>query len=414
MIGRINPAAAVAKAHAEHWGRLLALLVARMRRLDVAEDALAEAFAAAVRTWPADGVPDHPERWLLTAARRRAVDLLRHEQVVARKLPLLVTDETAPAADEWVDDDMSIPDERLRLLFTCCHPALSLEARVALTLRMVGGLTTGEIARAFLVPEPTMGQRISRAKKKIATAGIPYRVPTGAELPERLDGVLAVLYLVFTEGYAASSGTGPVRADLAAEAIRLTRVTAALMPDETEPAALLALMLLQHSRRDTRVNADGELVLLPAQDRTRWHVGEIVEALGLLTDRRPAGSYGLQARIAAEHARAASAEETDWDEIVRLYDELERLTGSPVVRLNRAVAVAERSPDGAEQALALLAGLDAEIGRSHRFWSTRAELLHRVGRDEEAAADYDRALELAGTDAERRLLQARRDEVRHA
>ena len=411
---RINPAEAIAKAHAEHWARLLALLVARLRRLDIAEDALAEAFAAAVRTWRADGVPDHPERWLLTAARRRALDLLRHEQVVARKLPLLVTDEVAPAADEWVDDEVSIPDERLRLLFTCCHPALSLEARVALTLRMVGGLTTTEIARAFLVPEPTMGQRISRAKKKIATAGIPYRVPTGAELPDRLDGVLAVLYLVFTEGYAASSGTGPVRADLAAEAIRLTRLVAALMPDETEPAALLALMLLQHSRRDTRVDADGELVLLPAQDRSRWHVGEIVEALRILTDRRPGGSYGLQARIAAEHARAASAEETDWDEIVRLYDELDRLTGSPVVRLNRAVAIAERSPDGVEQALALLTGLDGEIGRSHRFWSTRAELLRRIGREAEAAADYDRAVELAGTDAERRLLQTRRDDLRRA
>ena len=258
-----------------------------------------------------------------------------------------------------------------------------------------------------------MGQRISRAKKKIATAGIPYRVPTGAELPERLDGVLAVLYLVFTEGYAASSGTGPVRADLAAEAIRLTRVTAALMPDETEPAALLALMLLQHSRRDTRVDADGELVLLPAQDRAHWHLGEIVEALTILADRRPGGSYGLQARIAAEHARAPSAEETDWDEIVRLYEELDRLTGSPVVRLNRAVAIAEHSSGGAEQALALLAGLDEQIGRSHLFWSTRAELLHRIGRDEEAAEDYDRALELAGTDAERRLLQTRRDEVRH-
>jgi RNA polymerase sigma-70 factor (ECF subfamily) len=411
---RINPAEAVAEAHAEHWARLLALLVARLRRLDVAEDALAEAFAAAVRTWPADGVPDHPERWLLTAARRKAYDLLRHEQVVARKLPLLVTGEAAPAADEWVDDDVSIPDERLRLLFTCCHPALSLEARVALTLRMVGGLTTGEIARAFLVPEPTMGQRISRAKKKIATAGIPYRVPSGAELPDRLSGVLAVLYLVFTEGYAASSGTGPVRADLAAEAIRMTRLTAALMPDEPEVAALLALMLLQHSRRDTRVDADGDLVLLPAQDRTRWHVDEIAEGLRILTAQPPDGSYGLQARIAAEHARAAAAGDTDWDQICRLYVELDRLTGSPVVRLNRAVAIAERSPDGAAEALALLTGLDGALGRSHLFWSTRAELLHRLGRDEEAAADYDRAFELAGTAAERRLLATRRQAVRRA
>jgi RNA polymerase sigma-70 factor, ECF subfamily len=407
-------AEAVAKAHAEHWARLLALLVARLRRLDVAEDALAEAYAAAVRSWPTDGVPDHPERWLLTAARRKAYDLLRHEQVVVRKLPLLVTDEVAPAADEWVENDVSIPDERLRLLFTCCHPALSLEARVALTLRMVGGLTTGEIARAFLVPEPTMGQRISRAKKKIAAAGIPYRVPAGAELPARLGGVLAVLYLVFTEGYAASSGRGPVRADLAAEAIRLTRLTAALMPDEPEVAALLALMLLQHSRRDTRLNERGELVLLPAQDRSRWHVGEIAEGLRILTVRRPAGSYGLQARIAAEHARAVDAAETNWDEICRLYEELDRLTGSPVVRLNRAVAVAERSPAGAAEALELLAGLDQAIGRSHLFWSTRAELLHRLGRDAEAAADYERALELAGTEAERRLLAARRDEVRRA
>lgn len=410
----MNANEAVAKAHREHWARLLALLVGRLRRLDVAEEALAEAYAAAVRTWPADGVPDHPERWLLTTARRRAYDLLRHEQVVVRKLPLLVMDEAAPAADEWVEEDVSIPDERLRLLFTCCHPALSLEARVALTLRMVGGLTTPEIARAFLVPEPTMGQRISRAKKKIAAAGIPYRVPSGAELPGRLSGVLAVLYLVFTEGYAASSGTGPVRADLAAEAIRLTRLTAALMPDEPEVAALLALMLLQHSRRDTRVDSAGELVLLPQQDRTRWHRDEIGEGLRILTNREPGGSYGLQARIAAEHARASDAATTDWDEICRLYEELDRLTGSPVVRLNRAVAIAERSPEGAKTALQLLEGLDEAIGRSHLFWSTRAELLHRLGRDDEAADDFEQALARAGTEAERRLLMTRRDELRRA
>ncbi len=398
----------VAKAHAEHWARLLALLVARLRRLDIAEDALADAFAAAVRTWPRDGVPDHPERWLLTTARRKAYDLLRHESVVARKLPLLVTDQVAPAADEWVEDDVSIPDERLRLLFTCCHPALALEARVALTLRMVGGLTTTEIARAFLVPEPTMGQRISRAKRKIAAAGIPYRVPSGAELPDRLTGVLAVLYLVFTEGYAASSGAGPVRADLAAEAIRLTRLTAVLMPDEPEVGALLALMLLQHSRRDARTDAAGDLVLLTEQDRGRWHLDEVTEALRLLTARPPGGSYGLQARIAAEHARVADAADTDWAEICRLYEQLDRLTGSPVVRLNRAVAVAERDGDPTA-ALALLDGLeDGPLGRSHLFWSTRAELRHRLGRDAEAAADYDRALELAATDAERRLLTARR------
>jgi len=401
----------VSKAHTEHWARLLALLVARLRRLDIAEDALADAFATAVRTWPRDGVPDHPERWLLTTARRKAYDLLRHESVVARKLPLLVTDEVAPAADEWVENEVSIPDERLRLLFTCCHPALALEARVALTLRMVGGLTTGEIARAFLVPEPTMGQRISRAKRKIASAGIPYRVPSGAELPARLGGVLAVLYLVFTEGYAASSGPGPVRADLAAEAIRLTRLTAALMPDEPEVAALLALMLLQHSRRDTRLSADGELVLLTQQDRARWHLDEIAEALRLLASRSPASSYGLQARIAAEHARAAEAVETDWAEICRLYEELDRLTGSPVVRLNRAVAVAERDGNPAA-ALGLLDGLEDPLGRTHLFWSTRAELLHRAGRDTEAAADYDRALELANTDAERRLLTSRRAALR--
>jgi RNA polymerase sigma-70 factor, ECF subfamily len=384
----------VAQAHTEHWARLLALLVARLRRLDLAEDALADAFATAVRTWPRDGVPDHPERWLLTTARRKAYDLLRHEAVVARKLPLLVTDQVAPAADEWVEDEVSVPDERLRLLFTCCHPALALEARVALTLRMVGGLTTAEIARAFLVPEPTMGQRISRAKRKIAAAGIPYRVPSGAELPDRLTGVLAVLYLVFTEGYAA----GPARSDLAAEAIRLTRVTAALMPDEPEVGALLALMLLQHSRRDTRTDAAGDLVLLTDQDRGRWHLDEITEALKLLTARPVAGSYDLQARIAAD---------TDWAAICRLYEQLDRLTGSPVVRLNRAVAVAERDGDPAA-ALALLDGLeDGPLGRSHLFWSTRAELRHRDGRDGEAAADYDRALALAGTDAERRLLTTR-------
>jgi RNA polymerase sigma-70 factor (ECF subfamily) len=401
----VTVASAVEQAHRDHWGRLLALLTGQLRSLDVAEECLADAYTAAVTAWRDDGVPDRPEAWLFTVARRRGLDLLRRQQNLARKLPLLVTD--VAAVDE---EPQMIPDERLRLIFTCCHPALAMEARVALTLRLLGGLTTGEVARAYLVSEATMAARITRAKKKIAQARIPYRTPSDTELPERLDGVLAVSYLIFNEGYAATAGETPLRHDLAAEAIRITRVLCGLMPDEAEALALLALMLLQYARRDTRVDAHGRLVLLPDQDRSRWYAAEIAEAAALV--RRAAaraagrpGKYLLQAAIAAEHATAPSAADTDWPAIARLYADLEALTGSPVVRLNRAVAVAEA--DGPAVAIRLLDGLDEALPRYHLLPAVRADLLRRLGRYGEAAAAYRTALDLATNDAERKFLSTR-------
>ncbi|MQA02707.1 MAG: RNA polymerase subunit sigma-24 [Streptosporangiales bacterium] len=400
---------AVEQAHREERSRLLALLARELRSIDLAEEALQDAFAMAVTTWARDGVPRNTGGWLLTAARRRAVDRLRRDATLARKLPLLVTGEADDGPGGETDEMTTIPDERLRLLFTCCHPALALEARVALTARLLGGLTTAEVARLFLVAEPTMAARVTRAKKKITAAGIPYRVPADAELPARLPGVLAVLYLVFTEGYAATGGDELVRAELCAEAIRLTRVLAGHAPDEPEVLALLALLLLQHSRRDARVDAAGDLVLLADQDRSRWHRAEVEEGLAL-TERalrapgRP-GSYALQAAIAAEHA-STSAADTDWPAIAELYARLELLTGSPVVRLNRAVAVAEC--EGPAAGLALLDGLDGALGRHHLLYATRADLLRRLGRTAEAAREYDRALTLVGNETERRFLRRRR------
>jgi RNA polymerase sigma-70 factor (ECF subfamily) len=392
----------------EHWGRLLALLTGLFGSLDVAEDALQEAFELAVAAWPRDGVPDRPEAWLLTAARRRALDRLRREATLARKLPLLVQPDTVAGPEEVAEHMSTIFDDRLRLLFTCCHPALAMDARVALTLRCLGGLTTAEVARAFLVPEPTMAARITRAKKKIAAAGIPYRVPADAELPERLAGVLAVLYLVFNEGYAATTGDAAIRRELCDEAIRLTRVLLRLMPDEPEADALLALMLLQNARREARVDAAGRLVLLPDQDRSRWDADQIAEGLALLHRagaRRRAGPYLLQAAIAAEHGQARHAADTDWAAIAALYRALEDLTGSPVVRLNRAVAVAEAA--GPAAGLALLDGLDARLPAFHLLPATRADLLRRLGETEPARHEYARALRLAGNAADRDLLRRR-------
>jgi RNA polymerase sigma-70 factor (ECF subfamily) len=400
---------AVEQAHREHWSRLLALLVGQLRSFDLAEEALADAFAEASQRWMVEDMPANPAAWLLTVARRKAIDRMRREAALYRRLPLLMTDEHELGPEELVEEAamVGIPDERLRLIFTCCHPALPMPSRVALTLRLLGGLSTPEIARLFLASEATMAARITRAKKKIAAAGIPYRVPAGSELPERLSGVLTVLYLVFTEGYEASSGPGPVRADLADEAIRLTRTMAELMPDEADVRALLALQLLQHSRRDARTDAAGELVLLADQDRTRWHADEVAEALRWL-DTVPArwvSSFALQARIAAEHARAGSAQDTDWAAIGRWYSMLEDLTGSPVVRLNRAVAVAETH--GAAAGLSLINDLEPALATDHLFYAARADLLRRLQRGDEARADYRRALELAGTDADRRFLRTR-------
>ncbi|NUR86297.1 MAG: RNA polymerase subunit sigma-24, partial [Nonomuraea sp.] len=366
------------QAYRDHWAHLLALLAAELRDLDLAEEALQDAFTAAVSAWPP--VPDNPPAWLLTAARRRAVDRLRRSEVARRKLPLLV-----------VADERPEPDARLRLVFTCCHPALAMEARVALTLRLVGGLTTRQIARLFLVGEQTMAARITRAKKKISQARIPYRVPADHELDERRDGVLAVIYLIFTEGYAATDGERLLREELAAEAIALARMLVALMPADPEARALLALMMLHHARRQARLDPEGRLVRLAEQDRTRWHQHEIDEALKILTPGPP-GPYLVQAAIAAEHA---SSGETDWSRISQLYELLEALTGSAVVRLNRAVAVAEA--DGPQAGLDLLAGLEEQLPRHHLLPATRAELLRRQGRLAEAAVQYGRALELVGT-----------------
>ncbi|MFE0153709.1 RNA polymerase sigma factor [Nonomuraea sp. NPDC059007] len=386
---------AVEQAYREHWARLLAILTAELRDLDLAEESLQDAFTAAVPAWPP--VPDNPPAWLLTVARRRAVSRLRHMAVAARKLPLLVVDE--PQAG----------DDLLSLIFTCCHPALSMEARVALTLRCVGGLGTRQIARLFLVGEATMAARITRAKKKISQAGIPYRVPSGPELVARRDGVLAVLYLIFTEGYAAAEGEDLIRTEPAAQAIALARMLAALMPHDSEVSALLALMMLHHARRDARLDERGRIVTLAEQDRGRWHREEIAEALGLLRPGPP-GLYQVQAAIAAEHASAILPQDTDWTAIAQLYELLEALTGSAVVRLNRAVAVAESR--GPADGLELLASLEERLPRHHLLPATRAELLRRLGRLEEAVEEYGKALALVGTAPEREFLQSRRAALR--
>jgi predicted RNA polymerase sigma factor len=396
----------------EEWGRLLALLIARTRRLDLAEDALADAFERAAATWPAAGMPDNPAAWLMTAANRRVLDRLRAEAVARKKQPLLAVEQGRGQES----------DDLLRLVLLAAHPALSEEAGGALTLRLVMGVSTADIARLFLVPEPTMAARLTRARKKVVAAGVPLAIPDDAMLPKRLETVARVAYLAFTAGYAPGSGDDVVRAELAGEAIRLVHLVRATgRAAAASPAlrALLALMLLQHARRDARVAPNGSLVLLPVQDRTAWHRDEIDAGLALLAefaagrsasvalDSSLAAEYVLQALIAAEHARAAQAQHTDWLAIADYYRQLEQLTGSPIVRLNRAVAVAEAGDLAA--ALQLLDRLDEALPHSHRLPAVHAELLGRAGRHTEAAAAYDLAIARCANEREREQLQHRRE-----
>ena len=406
---------AVAEAFRSHWGRVVAYMIRVTGNWDLAEECAQDAFERALERWPRDGVPSNPGGWLATTARNRALDRLRRAKVGDEKLREVAT---MRLRTEGTEEDLSgIGDDRLRLMFTCCHPALPVEAQVALTLRTLAGLTTPEIARAFLVPQETMAKRLTRAKHKIQDARIPYRVPPAHQLPERLRAVLAVIYALFNEGYGASSGDELIRRDLCAEAIRLGRLLAELMPDEPEALGLLSLMLLQHSRRGARIDSAGELVTLEDQDRMLWDAAAIEEACKLLDRavrlRRP-GPYQLQSAIAASHAQAPSAEATDWREIVLLYDRLSQIAPTPVVLLNRAVAVA--MADGPAAGLALVDELEQAGALSDYYLlpATRADLLRRLQCSHEAAAAYQRALDLAPTEPEQRYLSRRLSELANA
>ena len=403
----IDVRAAITRAHREEWARVVATLARRFGDLDIAEEMTADAFATAVKRWPVDGVPPNPGAWLTTTANRKAIDRLRREARRADKHKealMLLPDTTEPPG--------AIDDDRLRLVFTCCHPALAMEARVALTLRMVGGLTVPEIAHAFLIQEAAMGRRITRAKAKIKVARIPYRVPSREDLPARVTGVLAVLYLIFNEGYLASDPEKEaIRSDLTAEAIRLTRLVRDLMPADGEVAGLLALMLLTEARRAARVSANGELVTLAEQDRDAWDRELIAEGHALVRARLASGQapgrYQLLAAINAVHTDARDARDTDWSQVIALYDQLIRLDPSPIVRLNRAIAVAEL--DGPGVALVEVEGLPLE--GYHAFHAAHADLLRRLGRSAESRAAYDRAIGLAGNTAETAYLTRRRDQL---
>jgi len=404
----------VARAHREEWARVVAGLARRFGDLGLAEDAAADAFVAALERWPRDGVPPHPGAWLTTTATRKAIDRLRREshRDAKHQAARMLSDDVPPEPTGPVEDD------RLRLIFICCHPVLSMPARVALTLRLLGGLTVAEIAHAFLVPETTMARRITRAKAKIAAAGIPYRLPSSADVGDRLAGVLAVVLLIFNEGYLATAGDDPVRADLCDEAIRLGRLLRMLLPTEGEVTGLLALMLLLDARRGARVSRSGELVTLEEQDRSAWNRALIAEGHALVRERiaavaagegRP-GRYQLLAAINAVHTDAPSARDTDWAQVVTLYDRLVTVDPSPIVRLNRAIAVAE--VDGPDVALAEVDRLSDALDGYHAYHAARADLLRRVGgRSADARAAYDRAVALSGNPAERAYLARRRDQL---
>lgn len=400
---------AITRVHHEEWARVVASLTRRFGDLDIAEEAAADAFATAVERWPADGIPANPGAWLTTTANHKAIDRIRRENKRGDKHR-----EAQMLNDGAPEPVGAIDDERLRLIFTCCHPALAMQTRVALTLRMVGGLTVPEIARAFLVQESAMGQRITRAKAKIRAARIPYRVPSAEDLPARVSGVLAVLFLVFNEGYLATGpDTDPVRHDLTVEAIRLTRLIRALMPEDGEVAGLLALMLLTDARSTARVSPSGELVTLVEQDRGTWDAALIAEGHQLVRERLaarvPPGRYQILAAISAVHTSARDVRDSDWSQVVALYDQLVRLDPSPVIALNRAIAVAEL--DGPEVALAAVDRLEDTLAGYHAFHATRADLLRRLGRSQKSRAAYDKAIELAGNTAEIAYLTRRRDQL---
>ena len=401
---------AITRAHRAEWARVVATLTRRFGDLGIAEEAAAEAFEAAVERWPADGVPPNPGAWLTTTAHRKAIDRIRRESKRddKQKQAQMIRDDEPPEPVGAIDDD------QLRLVFTCCHPALALQTRVALTLRMVGGLTMPEIARAFLLPETTVAQRITRAKTKIKAARIPYRIPAQEDLPARVTGVLTVLFLVFNEGYLATSpGIDPVRSDLTGEAIRLTRLIRALLPQDGEVAGLLALMLLTEARRSARISGTGELVTLDEQDRGAWDAQLVAEGHRLVRERIATGvtpgRFQILAAINAVHTFARDARDTDWSQVVALYDQLARLDPSPIVALNRAVAIAEL--DGPDVALATVDRLHDALDGYHAFHATRADLLRRLGRSAQAREAYDRAIELAGNSAEVAYLTRRRDQL---
>jgi RNA polymerase sigma-70 factor (ECF subfamily) len=400
---------AIVRAHRDEWARLVASTARRFGSLDIAEEASSEAFATAVERWRAEGIPPNPAGWLSTTATRRAIDLIRRENKRDSKHreAMMIVDDDPHRSVGVIDDD------RLRLIFICCHPALAMESRVALTLRMVGGLTVAEIARALLVQEPAVARRITRAKTKIRQAGIPFRVPTAKDLPERLSGVLAVLFLIFNEGYLATGADTPaMRDDLTAEAIRLVRLVRTLLPADGEVAGLLAMMLLIEARRPARVSSSGELITIDEQDRAAWSRTLIAEGHSLVRERLAAGTapgrYQILAAINAVHTSARDARDTDWRQVLALYDQLASLDPSPVVALNRAIAVAE--VDGPHAALAIVDGLEGTLSEYHAFHATRADLLRRLGRATDARESYDRAIRLCGNAAETRYLLRRRDE----